>query len=195
LIPGDDTKKIIHSFAGARAKCTRGDWIIEESPTVPKFIQAAAIDSPGLAGSPAVALEIVKLLETAGLAMSPDPKFNPYRKPIIVPKNGWKGIKIDHEDPEKNVVCKCEKVTEAEVKDAINRSLECSSTQAVRKRTRAGMGHCQGQFCEPRVKKIIAEMTGAKEVAGRPWPASSILPQRWMNEEEKVELQAISNKQ
>ena len=145
LIPGFDARKIIHSFAGARAKSTRGDWVIEASQKVAGFVQAAAIDSPGLAGSPAIALEVVKLLSECGLETEANNAFNPYRKPIIVPKNGWKGIKIDHADPEKNVVCKCEKVTEAEIKDAINRSLECSSTQAVRKRTRAGMGHCQGK--------------------------------------------------
>ena len=46
--------------------------------------------------------------------------------------------------PELNVVCKCEKVTEAEVVEACKRSLPIDSTQAIRKRTRAGMGHCQG---------------------------------------------------
>lgn len=33
LVPGFDAGKVIHSFAGARAKNSRGDWIIEESPT------------------------------------------------------------------------------------------------------------------------------------------------------------------
>lgn len=46
-------------------------------------------------------------------------------------------------DPRVNVVCKCEKVTEAEVVEALHRSLPVDSTQAIRKRTRAGMGHCQ----------------------------------------------------
>mmetsp|Transcript_1675 Transcript_1675/g.4301 ORF Transcript_1675/g.4301 Transcript_1675/m.4301 type:complete len:94 (-) Transcript_1675:524-805(-) len=78
--------------------------------------------------------------------MPANPTFNPYRPPIIRPKNGWKGIKIGHEDPQKNVVCKCERVTEAEIVDALNRPLLCRSTQAVRKRTRAGMGHCQGEL-------------------------------------------------
>lgn len=86
----------------------------------------------------------------------------------------------------KNVVCKCEKVTEAEIIDAIHRPLRCDSTQAVRKRTRAGMGHCQGQFCEPRVKEVISrELPKLGKVAGRPWPASSILPQRWLSDREK----------
>lgn len=61
---------------------------------------------------------------------------------------GWKGLKAGPEckvnDPHENVVCKCEKVTEAEIVTALHRSLPVDSTQAIRKRTRAGMGHCQG---------------------------------------------------
>lgn len=100
------------------------------------------------------------------------------------------GIKIGHEDPTCNVVCKCEKVTEAEIVDAIHRPLPCLSTQAVRKRTRAGMGHCQGEFCEPRVKEILARENRlpVSAVQGRPWPASSLLPRRWLTDEDKEML-------
>ena len=86
MIGGFDPTKVIHSFAGARAKSTRGDWIIEESPDVPHFIQAAAIDSPGLAGSPAIALEVVRLLQRSGLELPKFEGFNPFRKPIVTPK-------------------------------------------------------------------------------------------------------------
>ena len=55
------------------------------------------------------------------------------------------------------------------------------NTQQVRKRTRAGMGWCQGQYCAPKVKAIIARELGGGRgpggggVEGRPWPASSLL--------------------
>jgi NAD(P)H-nitrite reductase large subunit len=48
-----------------------------------------------------------------------------------------------------NVICKCEKVTEAEVIAACHRALPIDSTQAIRKRTRAGMGNCQGKGAPP----------------------------------------------
>lgn len=47
LVPSFDPKETITSFCGARAKSTRGDWIIEPSSVAPNFIQAAGIDSPG----------------------------------------------------------------------------------------------------------------------------------------------------
>lgn len=88
LVPSFDPKEIFHSFYGVRAKSTRGDWIIEPSAIHRQFIQCAGIDSPGLAGSPAIALHVTQLLAQAGLVMKPNPTFNPNRAPIIVPKSG-----------------------------------------------------------------------------------------------------------
>lgn len=93
------------------------------------------------------------------------------------------------------VINRCERVTELEVVRAMRRSLPIDSSQAIRKRTRAGMGHCQGDVenynCEGRVRAIIARELGnvpADQVGGRPWPATSTLTQRWIDEEEKEEL-------
>ena len=60
LIPSFDMADTFHSFAGARAKSSRGDWIIERSAADGDMIHAAGIDSPGIAGSPAIALEVVR---------------------------------------------------------------------------------------------------------------------------------------
>jgi glycerol-3-phosphate dehydrogenase len=164
---------------------------------------------PGLAGSPAVAIEIVRLLQQAGLVIKRDPSFIPNREPIISSKKGMRGLKMgpvgkndsqglilpgDEERMNTNVICKCEKVTELEIVRAVGRSLPIDSTQAIRKRTRAGMGHCQGDVdnynCECRVKAIIARETRVpvEEVGARPWPATSTLKTRWINDEDKDDL-------
>lgn len=207
-MPSLDAGAIIHSFSGVRAKSSRGDWIIEMSTASPDLVLVAGIDSPGLAGSPAIALEVVALLAKAGLAMPPNPSFNPQRRPIIVPKDlsnpartlaatierdgsvTLTPLRLEGATPRENVVCKCERTTEAEIVDALSRCLPCDSTQAMRKRTRAGMGHCQGEYCESRVKSIIAREAkcSVEQVPGRPWPASSLLPQRWLTDEQ---LEAI----
>jgi glycerol-3-phosphate dehydrogenase len=133
LVPSFDAKEVIHTFSGSRAKNSTGDWVIGVSEASAQFINAAGIDSPGLAGSPAIALEIVRLLEQQGLKLIKNAKFNPIRAPIVVPKDGWKGIKAGPvgkvTDPKQNIVCKCEKVTEAEVVTALHRSLPIDSTQ------------------------------------------------------------------
>ena len=90
---------------------------------------------------------------------------------------------------------RCERVTELGVVRALRRSLPIDSSQAIRKRTRAGMGHCQGDAenynCEGRVRAIIARELGnapLDQVGGRPWPATSTLTQRWIDDKEKEDL-------
>lgn len=61
------------------------------------------------------------------------------------------------------ITCRCERVTKQEILEAIHRGLPVASTDAVKKRTRAGMGQCQGTYCGPRVVKLIAEETGLPE--------------------------------
>jgi glycerol-3-phosphate dehydrogenase len=201
LVPEFDAHMTIHTFCGARAKSDRGDWIIEPSRVNPRMIHVAGIDSPGLAGSPAIAVEVVTLLKSGGLTMPPNPKFNPKRAPIIIPKNGMKGLKMgpvgkndsdgkDEAQMAVNVVCKCERVTELEVVRALRRSLPIDSTQGIRKRTRAGMGSCQAKVdnynCEARVRAIIARELHVpiQQIGGRPWPATSILKSRWPDDNE-----------
>lgn len=209
LVPRFDAAETIHAFCGARAKSDRGDWIIENSSVDGRMIHVAGIDSPGLAGSPAIAVEVVRLLEESGCALKKNPSFNPQRAPIIDPKPGGMGkLKlgpvgkndsdgINEEAMAQNVICKCERVTELEVVRALRRSLPIDSTQAIRKRTRAGMGHCQGDpenyNCEARVKAIIARETGLpiELVGGRPWPATSTLSQRWPDGKELQELERM----
>lgn len=207
LVPHFDASMTIHSFAGARAKSDRGDWIIEWS-TADKdktFLHVAGIDSPGLAGSPAIALDVIKMLQQAGLALKKNPAFNPNRAPIIVPKDsGMTGLRAGPvgkvTNPEQNVVCKCEKVTEQEVVTALRRNLPVDSTQAIRKRTRAGMGYCQADKdnynCECRVAAIIARENKipVEAVTRRPWPATSSLPQRWISDAQKKSLAVLQAK-
>jgi len=205
LVPYFDSAETIHSFCGARSKSDRGDWIIENSVAdkTGHFVHCAGIDSPGLAGSPALAVEIVRMLKANGLRLTKDPNFNPNRAPIIRPKNGMKGLKMGPpgkvRDPKQNVICKCEKVTEEEVVEAMSRSLPIDSTQAIRKRTRAGMGHCQAEGenynCECRVAAIIARenKVDVSEVGGRPFPATSSLKSRWITGEEKNELRKLQH--
>ena len=75
LIPSFDASRVIHTFSGARAKNTTGDWIIGPVKGVPGFINAASIDSPGIAASPAIAADVVHMLSMSGMSMEKDCKF------------------------------------------------------------------------------------------------------------------------
>jgi len=56
------------------------------------------------------------------------------------------------------VICRCEEVTEEEIREAIRKGARTFSE--IKKITRAGMGICQGKSCQRLVNRILAEMTG-----------------------------------
>ena len=58
------------------------------------------------------------------------------------------------------MVCRCELVTEGDVVNAINRPIRAITVDMVKRRTRAGMGRCQGGFCQPHVAEILADQLG-----------------------------------
>lgn len=54
------------------------------------------------------------------------------------------------------VICRCEGVTEGEIRDAIRRTPGARSLDGVKRRVRAGMGRCQGGFCGPKVMELLS---------------------------------------
>lgn len=56
------------------------------------------------------------------------------------------------------VVCRCEQITEGEIREAIRRGAR--SLDGVKRRVRAGMGRCQGGFCSPRTLELLHEELG-----------------------------------
>lgn len=55
-------------------------------------------------------------------------------------------------------VCRCEEITKEEILEAIRKGDR--TVDAVKKRTRAGMGYCQGKGCRMHVASLIAKMIG-----------------------------------
>ncbi|KAJ3265596.1 hypothetical protein HDU77_004604 [Chytriomyces hyalinus] len=198
-VPSFDPTKAITSYSGLRAKCSRKDFIIEESPKCPGLVNVAGIDSPGLTSSPAVAELVVTILEAMVTRdfhqkLTINEWFNPVRPPIIFKKGpNYKG-QIDHPTtPALNIICRCEAVSEAEIIDAVHRPLGAHSTDAVKKRTRAGMGHCQGTFCEPRVAQLLSrELHIPVTQVQRRGVGSSLLPHKRVTEEDRALLERLS---
>ena len=58
------------------------------------------------------------------------------------------------------IVCRCETISEMEIVNAIHSPLKPRSLDAIKRRTRAGMGRCQGGFCQPYVAELIAKELG-----------------------------------
>jgi len=158
-VPGIDFRTSIRNFSGNRAQSDRGDFIIEEAVDAKGFIDLAGIKSPGLSAAPAVAKMAVGLLQKSGLVTREKRDFQTMRK-----KPAFSGLApadkaaAAAQDPAYgHVICRCETVTEGEIRDALESPIPPRSVDGIKRRVRAGMGRCQGGFCGPRVLSILSE--------------------------------------
>jgi glycerol-3-phosphate dehydrogenase len=153
-------RQTITSFAGLRAHEARHEFFIGE--IAPGFVDCAAIESPGLSSAPAIGVMVADIVDGI-LKLEPNPDFDPTRKGILDPKElpfAERAALIKENAAYGTVICRCETITEGEIIDAIHRVPGARSVDGVKRRTRAGMGRCQGGFCSPRVLEILARELG-----------------------------------
>ncbi|MBO4381252.1 MAG: NAD(P)/FAD-dependent oxidoreductase [Clostridia bacterium] len=153
--------KCIRIYSGLRTIIGH-DFVIGESKVVPNFIMAIGICSPGLTSAPAIAEHLRDLVVSK---LDCQPKANtveqlPKTKRLMSLDEKELNELVAKDEAWGRIVCRCEKVTEAEVVRAIHSPLPATTVDAVKRRTRAGMGRCQGGFCGPRVMEIISRELG-----------------------------------
>lgn len=156
-VPTLNLRQVITSFAGVRAQPSTGDFIIRPSEVEPRLIHAAGICSPGLSSAPAIAKYVRELLGQAGadVAERADAVYlRPHAKPFRLMDAAERAAAYKENPLYGRIICRCETVTEAEIVDAIRRG--ATTVDGVKRRTRAGMGRCQGGFCGPRVMEILS---------------------------------------
>ncbi len=152
-------RETITSFSGLRAHQPGHEFIIGEVEDAPGFVDCAGIESPGLSASPAIGRMVAGIVNGI-LGLSPNEGFVPTRRGIpnlrdIDPED-WQ--KLIQEDPAYGtIVCRCCRVSEAQIRDACRRVPGARSLDGVKHRTGACMGRCQAGFCTPRIMEIISE--------------------------------------
>lgn len=163
--PGLDISGFLRSFAGVRPVSSTNDFIIGEAG-VKGLINAAGIQSPGLTSSPAVAAMVRDALANGGLELRFNPEFCPERRPIHRGHPPLEAAPLQQqlqlpEGTAGRMLCRCEQVVESVLLEALARKVPPSTVDGVKRRTRAGMGWCQGAFCRPR------SLHSAEVLAGR----------------------------
>ena len=163
-VPCLTTREVITSFAGLRAHCDRDDFIIEPSEKNDKFINVAGIESPGLSSAPAIAEYVADMLAKAMSAEKKD-GFKPDRaEPVRFRhmSNDERKALIEKNPAYGRIICRCETITEGEILDAIHAPAGARDVDGVKRRTRAGMGRCQGGFCGSKVVELLARELGVE---------------------------------
>ncbi|MBC5649406.1 NAD(P)/FAD-dependent oxidoreductase [Christensenella tenuis] len=159
-VPTIDFSQNIRNFAGLRA-VAGNDFIVEES-NVRNFINAAGIKSPGLSSAPAIAEDLVRILENCGLTLRRKVEFRGERRVLRMNEMSLEAqdALIKENPAYGRVVCRCQTITEGEIIDILKRPVAPRSIDGIKRRCAAGMGRCQGGFCEPRIHDIMARTLG-----------------------------------
>ena len=157
--PDESLKTVVTTFAGIRAHEADGDFIIGAVEGAQNAYEAIGIESPGLSSAPAIGKYLAELI-------ADDMGLKRKEKLISLPKHNKPFAEMSVEEKQQayqkdaaygSVVCRCEQITEAEIRAAIRRPVGATTVDGVKRRTRAGMGRCQGGFCSPRVMEILTE--------------------------------------
>ena len=169
LLPALRATDLIRNFAGSRAKQTppevggNADFVIEDRKDLKGFINLVGIESPGLTSSPAIAVMVADMVKNH-IMLTPDPAFNPVRPgkvDFFMELSHEEKADLIAQDPNYGkIVCLCEKITKREVLDAIQNPLGARTLISVKYRGRASMGRCQGDFCIPRIVRLLRDEFG-----------------------------------
>ena len=157
--------KVIAEFSGMRAhETTVGDFILGEALGARGFFNAVGVESPGLTSAPAIGLYLAgQVAERLGASR---------KNPALVSKDVSWWPKTREMKPEElaelverdpsfgRVICRCEEVTEGEIRAAIRARVGARTLDGIKRRTRSGMGRCQGGFCTPRLIEILGAELG-----------------------------------
>ena len=110
--------------------------------------------------------EMTNLSKALREKLEENPDFNPERKGIrrFEECSMEEQARLIEEDPDYGeVICRCEKVTKAEILKAIHNPLGVDTMTGIKYRTRSMMGRCQGGYCQMRIEQLIEQELGKKE--------------------------------
>jgi glycerol-3-phosphate dehydrogenase len=158
IMPSLLEEEITASYAGLRAATDRHDYVVEIDPAR-RYLLLGGIRSTGLTASMALAEHARLLLTDAGLTLEPHPdRPDPPRMPNIGEARSRPYQREDWiaADPEYGtIVCFCERVSRGEIRDALASPIPPRDVEGLRRRTRAGMGRCQGFYCGAEVAALL----------------------------------------
>jgi glycerol-3-phosphate dehydrogenase len=165
LVPAVHREHAIKTFAANRP-ASDPVYRVDRDRHIANLIHAAGIRSTGVSSSPATAERVHDLLAAAGAPVLDDDAAAADALPPV-PRL------LDHPEPEEllaadprygQVVCACEQVTAAEIAAACAMHVPPRSLDALRKRTRATGGRCQGSVCLAGVSFLLSVHMGMQ-----PW--------------------------
>ncbi len=134
----------VRQFAGLRPVSSTRDFILRFSTTSDRVYLAAGIRSTGISTSPAVAEAVVdEVLARRGWAVRSSARALPQPS-------------IELSETPGEIVCLCRSISRGEIEAACRQPTEPRTLDAIKRRSGATFGDCQGNLCSLGVARIVA---------------------------------------
>ena len=173
VVPGLELGQTIRNFGALRpnpyyVRKEAGQWV-REARSIGNFtvleenglFSLIGIKTPGLTCAWELGKYAAeKLTAYLGDAVE-NPDFDPCRRDIPRPREmdtDARGAFLKEHPAYGRILCRCKGVSEGEILEAIRRG--AVTVDGVKRRTGAGMGRCQGGFCQQKILELLARETG-----------------------------------
>jgi glycerol-3-phosphate dehydrogenase len=149
ILPDLAGMPVTAAYAGLRPASERKEYRIRHEPSQ-RWITVGGIRSTGLTAALGIARHV------AGLHAAAGNRYRALEAPVWPPvPNLAEHGRRDWELPgHGEIVCHCELVTRREIEAALSGPLPARDLGGLKRRTRAGMGRCQGFHCTARLAEL-----------------------------------------
>lgn len=157
ILPALLEEEVTATYAGLRAATEHSDYQIQFHAEQ-RYVCVGGIRSTGISGCLGIAEYVVDLLKEGGVELSRKPEFKSIKMPNIgeaYPRPYQMGEMIAENSDYGKIVCHCERVTLGELRDAMETTIPATTLDALRRRTRAMQGRCQGFNCQAALVKTL----------------------------------------
>ncbi len=151
IVPALASGSVTAVYAGLRPASENKHYRISTRPDR-RAITLGGIRSTGLSAALGLAQHALRLHESFGTRFNPPSSIPEVTMPNLTETCGRDWQRADHGE----IVCHCELVTRREIEATFSSPVPPGDFGGLRRRTRAGMGRCQGFYCNAR----LAAMTG-----------------------------------
>jgi len=162
----------IRNYSGILPKWVDEDGVIQDfkieirPELAPNAVNLVGIESPGLTAAVPIGRLVARMMQEYE-KFEENPQFDPVRKGILrfEEQDDETRARLIAENPDYGeVICRCQKVTKAELLQALHNPLGVHTMTGIKYRTRSMMGRCQGGYCQMRIARMIEEELGVKDV-------------------------------
>jgi glycerol-3-phosphate dehydrogenase len=157
ILPQLLDEEVTATYSGLRAATEHSDYQIAMHAEK-RYLCVGGIRSTGVSAALGIAEYAVELLREAGVEFTPKADFKPVKMPTIgqADLRPYQSAKMIAQNAAYGeIVCHCEKVSRGELMDAMDATIPAQTLDALRRRTRALQGRCQGFNCQAALVKTL----------------------------------------